>query len=108
MNRDIKCAACGPKLIDWLKEAAGEQKLGDKDVRVWPCSHVGGHRYAGNALVYPDGDWWGYINSLEEAKTLLSSPPTSNHKSLPYEPLLKNWRGRIGMNEIEQEELVSR
>jgi hypothetical protein len=103
---DIKCAACGPKLVNWLKEVAVEKQLGDEDVRVWPCSHVGGHRYAGNALVYPAGDWWGHINSLEEARALLSYPSTSDHKSPPHESLRKNWRGRIGMNEIEQEELV--
>ena len=24
-------------------------------------SHVGGHKYAGNVIVYPEGVWYGYV-----------------------------------------------
>jgi len=24
-------------------------------------SHIGGHKYAGVAIVYPEGDWYGFI-----------------------------------------------
>jgi hypothetical protein len=50
--RDDRCGYCGPVLVDLLR-AALLQRLGkDASVYVFPCSHVGGHTYAGNVLVY--------------------------------------------------------
>mmetsp|Transcript_39222 Transcript_39222/g.45607 ORF Transcript_39222/g.45607 Transcript_39222/m.45607 type:complete len:256 (-) Transcript_39222:367-1134(-) len=53
-RRDDRCGYCGPMLVELIKQAvtssmpAGE---GEK-VHVLPCSHIGGHVYAGNVLVY--------------------------------------------------------
>jgi len=33
-------------------------------------SHVGGHKYAGNVLCFPDGRWYGYVTP-EHVTTLL-------------------------------------
>ena len=30
-------------------------------VALYKTSHVGGHKYAGNVIVYPPGDWLGYV-----------------------------------------------
>lgn len=50
--RDERCGYCGPVLVDLLR-ATLEKRLGkDAPVYVHPCSHVGGHVYAGNVLVY--------------------------------------------------------
>ena len=50
--RDDRCGYCGPVLVDLLRGAI-QQRLGkDAPVYVYPCSHVGGHTYAGNVLVY--------------------------------------------------------
>eukprot|EP00252_Welwitschia_mirabilis_P018634 TRINITY_DN4141_c0_g1_i3.p1 TRINITY_DN4141_c0_g1~~TRINITY_DN4141_c0_g1_i3.p1 ORF type:complete len:315 (+),score=56.66 TRINITY_DN4141_c0_g1_i3:247-1191(+) len=66
-SRDKRCGACGPALIKKFNEEIQNQHLKDK-VTVRPCSHVGGHKYAGNVIVYgpnPDneitGHWYGYV-----------------------------------------------
>ncbi|EPY32818.1 hypothetical protein STCU_02627 [Strigomonas culicis] len=53
-TRDARCAFCGAVLVDLLRKAIvdtmGEEAL--KRISVRKCSHVGGHIYAGNVLVY--------------------------------------------------------
>lgn len=57
--RDARCGECGPPLLEALKRSVA--RAGLDDVRVWGSSHVGGHRYAGNVLIYPDGVWYGRV-----------------------------------------------
>ncbi|XP_043807432.1 altered inheritance of mitochondria protein 32 isoform X2 [Manihot esculenta] len=66
-SRDKRCGVCGPVLIEKLKEEIESRGLRDQ-VFVAACSHVGGHKYAGNLIVYsPDsegkimGHWYGYV-----------------------------------------------
>jgi len=30
-------------------------------VRIYKTSHIGGHKFAGNVITFPSGDWYGYI-----------------------------------------------
>lgn len=56
-SRDKRCGVCGPVLIAKFKEQIDLRGLGDQ-VFVSPCSHIGGHKYAGNLIIYspgPDG-----------------------------------------------------
>lgn len=57
--RDERCGRCGPPLLDALRRACEAEGLDDVTVRA--TSHVGGHKYAANVLVYPDGVWYGYV-----------------------------------------------
>lgn len=66
--RDARCGACGPLVADALEETIDAR--GYEDVTVHRSSHVGGHRFAGNVLVYPDGAWYGYVRP-EDTDTLL-------------------------------------
>lgn len=50
-SRDKRCGVCGPVLIEKLKEGIQSRGLNDK-VFVSACSHVGGHKYAGNLIIY--------------------------------------------------------
>ena len=69
-SRDKRCGVCGPALIDKLNEEIESRGLKDQ-IFVSPCSHVGGHKYAGNLIIYsPDsegktmGHWYDvYIQS---------------------------------------------
>lgn len=55
-SRDKRCGVCGPVLIEKLKEEIESRGLRDQ-VFVAACSHVGGHKYAGNLIVYsPDSE----------------------------------------------------
>lgn len=57
--RDERCGRCGPPLLAAMREAVAEAGL--EDVAVRATSHVGGHKYAGNLLIYPEGVWYGYV-----------------------------------------------
>ncbi|CAI0454937.1 unnamed protein product [Linum tenue] len=66
-SRDKRCGVCGPVLIDKLNEDIEARGLKDQ-VFVSGCSHIGGHKYAGNVIVYGSdsegkvtGHWYGYV-----------------------------------------------
>jgi hypothetical protein len=92
MNRDSRCGHAGKVLLPEFNRLIAEHKLQDK-VWVGLTSHIGGHKYAGNVIIYPQGDWFGFINEQNVQQLffeyILKSHPTSlqNH----------NWRGRIGL-----------
>lgn len=67
--RDERCGRCGPPLLSAVREAVAEAGL--EDVTVRATSHVGGHKYAGNLLVYPEGIWYGYVRP-DDAERLVS------------------------------------
>lgn len=50
-SRDKRCGVCGPVLIEKFKEEVDVRGLKD-EVFVSACSHVGGHKYAGNLIIY--------------------------------------------------------
>ncbi|CBH15953.1 hypothetical protein, conserved [Trypanosoma brucei gambiense DAL972] len=51
-QRDGRCGYCGTVLLELLRNAIKEKKGDGACIYVYPCSHVGGHMYAGNVLVY--------------------------------------------------------
>jgi len=50
-SRDRRCGVCGPALIKKLKEEISSRGL-QGQVSVSPCSHIGGHKYAGNVIIF--------------------------------------------------------
>jgi (2Fe-2S) ferredoxin len=65
------------------------------------CSHVGGHAYAGNLLIFAptkeapcEGDWYGYVRP-SDVPALLDAR-IRDGESLA-EPIKKLWRGVMGM-----------
>ncbi|KAJ2609380.1 hypothetical protein H4S08_004075 [Coemansia sp. RSA 1365] len=57
-TRDYLCGHHGGKLLDDLRALIIKRRL-QKHVAAWSTSHIGGHKYAANAIVYPRGDWYG-------------------------------------------------
>ena len=53
-QRDLCCARFGLPVYNRLREMVAE--------RVWQVSHLGGHRFAPNVLVLPDGLLYGRVN----------------------------------------------
>lgn len=51
-SRDARCGYCGPVLVDLLRQALPDSVPASSRVCVAPCSHFGGHVFAGNVLVY--------------------------------------------------------
>jgi len=61
-QRDERCGVIGPMLIDEVEKYAREINRVD-DIHALKISHIGGHKFAGNVIVYPSGTWYGRILS---------------------------------------------
>ncbi|KAJ9564209.1 hypothetical protein OSB04_000175, partial [Centaurea solstitialis] len=92
-NRDRRCGVCGPILIKKFKEEA--ELRGLKNVSVNACSHVGGHKYAGNLIIYSVqdgkvcGHWYGYVTP-DDVPALLDQHIGKG------EIIERIWRGQMG------------
>jgi hypothetical protein len=56
-KRDACCALRGRALVTALATDHAE--------RVWECTHLGGHRFAGNLVCLPDGIIYGRVNAMD-------------------------------------------
>eukprot|EP01108_Squamamoeba_japonica_P006756 TRINITY_DN5523_c0_g1_i1.p1 TRINITY_DN5523_c0_g1~~TRINITY_DN5523_c0_g1_i1.p1 ORF type:complete len:264 (-),score=85.07 TRINITY_DN5523_c0_g1_i1:74-865(-) len=59
-QKDERCGACGNALVAKVR---GEKVDADR-LRLFGCSHVGGHKYAGNVLAFANGNqsrWFGFV-----------------------------------------------
>ena len=56
-RHDACCAEFGRPLVQALAASAGE--------RVWECSHIGGDRFAGNLVCFPDALYFGHVDADE-------------------------------------------
>lgn len=102
-SRDMRCGVCGPALIEKFKDEISVRGF-DEKVFVRACSHVGGHKYAGNVIIYSPnasgevtGHWYGYVTP-DDVATLLDE---HIGKCTIIEKL---WRGQMGLIEAEQKE----
>ncbi len=84
--RDERCGACGPPLVARIEREIVERPM--HDWHVHRTSHVGGHKYAGNVLIFPPGDWYGYVGP-DDIPAILDAAVAGR----TVDPL---WRGRIG------------
>jgi hypothetical protein len=67
-NVDACCGKFGYRAYRRLREE--HATLADAALRVWRCSHFGGHRFAPTALDLPEGRYWGHLT--EEAMAALA------------------------------------
>ncbi|KAG5254714.1 hypothetical protein OIU77_022149 [Salix suchowensis] len=100
-SRDRRCGVCGPALISRFKEEIELHGLQGK-VTVSPCSHIGGHKYAGNVIIFGSsfkgavtGHWYGYVTP-DDILTLLEQHIGKG------EIVDRLWRGQMGLSEEEQ------
>ncbi|RXH89352.1 hypothetical protein DVH24_031709 [Malus domestica] len=82
-SRDNRCGVCGPVLIDKFKEEAELRGLTNQ-VFVTACSHIGGHKYAGNLIIYSLGSdrsisgHWGQIGASCDEAEKINDPKLPN------------------------------
>ncbi|GMP30229.1 hypothetical protein CsSME_00004990 [Camellia sinensis var. sinensis] len=104
--RDQRCGVCGPALIEKFNEEIELRGLKDQ-VFVSACSHVGGHKYAGNLIIFSTdqegniaGHWYGYVTPNDVADLL--------EKHIGKGEIIENlWRGQMGVP-VEQAEKVNK
>ncbi|XP_068310920.1 uncharacterized protein [Pyrus communis] len=106
-SRDRRCGVCGPPLINRFREEIELHGLQGK-VSVSPCSHIGGHKYAGNVIIFGSncnrevsGHWYGYV-APEDVNVLLEQHVGKG------EIVDWLWRGQMGLSEEQQKESQER
>ena len=92
--RDARCGVCGPPLVEGFISALEASGYADQ-VAVRQSSHVGGHKYAGNVLIYPGGDWYGYVTPADV-------PRIVDQHIINDKIVWDLWRGRMGLSPDEQ------
>ncbi|KAH1075740.1 hypothetical protein AAZX31_19G003600 [Glycine max] len=94
-SRDVRCGVCGPVLMDKFNEEIQLRGLKDQ-ISVLACSHIGGHKYAGNVIIFSPGSdgkimghWYGYVTPDDVAALL-------DRQIAKGEVIKKLWRGQMG------------
>lgn len=85
--RDKRCGEVGPRVVEALRKEVDKRGLQQK-VFVYPVSHTGGHKFAGNVLIYPGGHWYGRV-------TPCHAGPILDTHVLGGKVIKGLWRGRI-------------
>jgi len=88
-NRDKCCARFGFPLYRSLY-----QSIPQPEKYVWECSHVGGHRFAGNVITLPNGCFYGFVDQ----KDLLGLVAHTEENCI----YLPNLRGRSALSNEAQ------
>jgi len=99
-NRDTRCGSQGPIIVSTFKKLLSERGISEDKVTVRQSSHLGGHKYAGVVVVYPQGDWFGFITEAQ-VESLLDN--YIEHGVLVPE----HWRGRMGIGKDEAKQLAT-
>ncbi|MSP14401.1 MAG: sucrase ferredoxin [Chloroflexi bacterium] len=94
--RDERCGLCGPKIAAALAQEIQAHGLAG-NVHILQSSHVGGHRFAGNVLVYPEGVWFGHV-------TADTAPRLVENYLLQGQDEPQLWRGRMDLSLEQQTE----
>ncbi|EGF79567.1 hypothetical protein BATDEDRAFT_37140 [Batrachochytrium dendrobatidis JAM81] len=93
-RRDKRCGVAGPLLMKEFNDAVKEFDM-DADVGVYGVSHFGGHKFAGNIIIYRYnsggqmvGDWYGRVRTCH-ARPILET-------TVKQDKIFKElWRGRM-------------
>ncbi|KAJ3301568.1 hypothetical protein HDU93_006864, partial [Gonapodya sp. JEL0774] len=85
-KRDDRCGKTAPAIISAFRESATKQNL---NVKTLACSHLGGHKYAGNVISYPSGIWLGRVAPYHADVVL--------REVVVGEKIIRGlWRGKLG------------
>lgn len=95
-RRDERCGLCGPPLAARFQAELANRELLDQ-ITVRRTSHVGGHAFAANVLIYPGGDWYGYVTPDDVPRLI-------DQHLLQGEIVSDLWRGRMGLGPEQQVE----
>ena len=94
-SRDSRCGIRGNILLTLLRDEIEKQELG-KRISAWRTSHIGGHKYAANIIVYPHGDWYGFLEPTRETVIKLLSCLVER------EVWWEKWRGALNLTKKQQ------
>lgn len=103
--RDARCGYCGPKIVDAVNRSKVQSGDGEK-VKVYKCSHIGGHRYAGIGIIARNDepctmDWLMYLTDSDEDAKHVVNLATGREET----PEISKWRARTGKTTDEHKAL---
>lgn len=71
MARDKRCGRAGPLILSELKkQLESSDSSASNRIQICGSSHIGGHKYAGVLIVYPENQWYGRISKATITKLL--------------------------------------
>jgi hypothetical protein len=91
-NVDAACARFGFPIYKTLRHEYAAQS--DGTLRVWRCSHFGGHKFAPTLIDLPTGQYWGHL-----APDVLDALV---HRQGEVSQLRSHYRGWSGLSKFEQ------
>lgn len=91
-NIDVACARFGYPIYQKLRQEYAAQSNGQ--LRVWRCSHFGGHQFAPTLFDLPTGQFWGHLEP-EVLDCLV-------WRDTPVTKLYRFYRGWAGLTKFEQ------
>ncbi|NEQ82014.1 MAG: sucrase ferredoxin [Moorea sp. SIO2I5] len=91
-NVDVACARFGYPIYKKLRDVYASEP--NSNLRVWRCSHIGGHKFAPTLIDLPDGRYWGHLEP--EVLDLLV------HRQGDVTKLRSFYRGWTGLGKFEQ------
>lgn len=98
-KKDARCGYCGPILVNNFKTVI--ENCGLTNVKVSSTTHVGGHKYAGNVLAFPSGNWYGNVCPSDVAEIV-------EKQIMKSERVLRLWRGQMGLSKEEIKEIAGK
>ncbi len=93
-KRDVRCGLAGPGIIQKMEAILAHKGLSEQVV-VAGSSHLGGHKFAGVAVVYPSGNWYGRLTAPDALQIIEA-------ECVHHQPYPALWRGRMGLSTENQ------
>ncbi|KAF9356711.1 hypothetical protein BGX26_004867 [Mortierella sp. AD094] len=115
-SRDCRCGDQGGEFYQILNDMVQVTGL-TNSIRVYGVSHIGGHKWAPNTIMYPSGDWHGNLSELDsvDAQQILFDSLANGgiaagvrERGTADPIMIDKWRGRIGLSRDEQQKLYQR
>jgi hypothetical protein len=94
-NIDVACARFGAPIYHHLRHHHATEKL-----RVWRCSHFGGHQFAPTLMDLPTGQVWGHLK-LENLANLVDRDRSVSELRSRY----RGWAGASKFAQIVEREI---
>lgn len=76
--RDKRCGVTGPILVEEIDKTIANSYPSSalpSPIHTFKVSHIGGHKYAGNVIVYPSGIWYGRVLPCHVPHLILAHCP---------------------------------
>lgn len=97
-NIDVACARFGYPIYQTLRRKYATQSNGQ--LRVWRCSHFGGHQFAPTLVDLPTGQVWGHLEpEVLDPLVWRNKPVTVLH------PFYRGWSGLTRFEQIVEREI---